>query len=99
MDACSMQFEDDSFDIVFDKGTLDSILATSEAGIDVPKMIDQVWRVLKQNGKYMVLSDFDRTTYFSRWKVSPMTIVNVASSKRNGFSPSDHYRLFINTKK
>ena len=57
MDATDLsQFDDRSFDVVLDKGTLDSLLCGDDAFINVARMTREVQRVLKPQGVYMVIS-------------------------------------------
>lgn len=50
MDAMNMSFENESFDVVFDKGTLDAILCGNNSFDNARKMISGVFRILKPNG-------------------------------------------------
>ena len=56
MDAMDMKFEDETFDIVIDKSTLDAILCGNESFLNAAKMIMEVQRVLKTGGLYIVIS-------------------------------------------
>lgn len=55
MDATNMNFENDKFDLCIDKGTLDALLCsdTNELGF---KLIDEMYRVTKVDGYFIVIS-------------------------------------------
>jgi SAM-dependent methyltransferase len=98
-DCCNMSsFSDGSFNVCLDKGTIDSILTTPTAGDTLPKMLEEIKRILKKNGKYLVLCESnDRGHYFERygWKVKLQEIQNVPSGQRNGYSQADIYHLYV----
>ncbi len=50
------RFEDGRFNIVFDKGTLDSLLCAENAAGNVEKMLNEIYRVLSGNGVYVCIS-------------------------------------------
>ncbi|KAJ6720890.1 S-ADENOSYL-L-METHIONINE-DEPENDENT METHYLTRANSFERASES SUPERFAMILY PROTEIN [Salix viminalis] len=57
MDVRDMsEFQSGSFDAVIDKGTLDSILCGNDSRNNAPKMLKEVWRVLKDNGVYILVT-------------------------------------------
>lgn len=64
MDARAMEFEDGSFDIALDKGTLDSVLVNfifhlqcgESSATNTQKMISEVHRVLGPKGIYICIS-------------------------------------------
>jgi len=56
MDAGNMTFETNSFDNVIDKGTMDAIMCSPDGHETVFKMFQEVSRVLKPGGKYMLIS-------------------------------------------
>ena len=56
MNVCSLEFPDESFDSVLDKGTLDSILCGEGSTANVAKMCQEVARVLKPSGVYFIVS-------------------------------------------
>lgn len=53
MNVCQMQFRDNIFPCVIDKGTLDAILCQSHYEISVTKMICEIARVLAPNGIFI----------------------------------------------
>jgi len=56
MNMTSLEFPDEAFDAVVDKGTLDSILCGEGSTANVAKMCQEISRVLKPNGVYFVVS-------------------------------------------
>ncbi|XP_050372199.1 uncharacterized protein LOC126790106 [Argentina anserina] len=57
MDVRDMNaFETASFDAVIDKGTLDSLLCGSNSQQNAARMLNEVWRVLKDKGVYILVT-------------------------------------------
>ncbi|KAE9591073.1 hypothetical protein Lal_00021498 [Lupinus albus] len=57
MDVRDMSpFESGSFGAIIDKGTLDSILCGNNSRQHATKMLEEVWRVLKDNGVYILVT-------------------------------------------
>lgn len=56
MNACALDFPDESFNAVVDKGTLDSVLCGEGSTANVAKMCMEISRVLKPNGVYFICS-------------------------------------------
>ncbi|XP_038719294.1 EEF1A lysine methyltransferase 4 isoform X2 [Tripterygium wilfordii] len=57
MDARDMSsFQTGSFHAVVDKGTLDSILCGNNSRQNAKQMLDEVWRVLKDKGVYILIT-------------------------------------------
>lgn len=57
MDVKSMnEFESGSFDAVIDKGTLDSILCGTNSRQNATQMLEEIGRVLKDKGVYIVIT-------------------------------------------
>lgn len=57
MDVRDMgDFQTGSFDAVIDKGTLDSILCGNCSRQNATKMLEEVWRVLKDKGVYILVT-------------------------------------------
>ena len=57
MDALDMKdFQDEMFNVVIDKGTLDTVMCTDNFMIDGRQMISEVHRVLKPGGKYICIT-------------------------------------------
>jgi ubiquinone/menaquinone biosynthesis C-methylase UbiE len=56
MNVCALEFPDESFDVVLDKGTADSILCGEGSTANAAKMCQEVSRVLKPSGTFVVVS-------------------------------------------
>lgn len=57
MDVTDMKaFEDGSFDAVIDKGTLDSLLCGQNSKTNAAKMLNEVERVMKKGGVYILIT-------------------------------------------
>lgn len=58
MDATAMSFEDDSFSVVFDKGTLDALMTdnSEEVRQTVEKYFKEILRTLRNGGRYICIS-------------------------------------------
>jgi len=56
MNVCSLDFPDETFDVVVDKGTMDSVLCGEGSTANVAKMCGEVSRVLKPSGVFFIVS-------------------------------------------
>lgn len=56
MDAMNMTYEDESFECVIDKSTIDAILCGEYSFYNTAKMLKEVQRVLKTGGYYIAIS-------------------------------------------
>ena len=56
MDCRSLEFDDESFDAVIDKGCYDTLLTSEESTSSIQKYLAHVARVLKPEGKFMCIS-------------------------------------------
>jgi len=81
MDAAKLELPDSSFDLVIDKGTMDSILCGANSFHNVHQMNKNVSRVLKRGAHYVVISygqPDTRIDHFRRkrlsWTVEHKTI-------------------------
>ena len=52
MDARRLQFKDECFDVVIDKGLLDAMTCGESAKANIQQMLSEAHRVLKPNGTY-----------------------------------------------
>lgn len=57
-DVLSMNelFDDNSFDFIFDKGTMDCLMSSFPTSKKVPAMIAEIFRILKPNGVFIEVS-------------------------------------------
>ncbi|GIQ81334.1 hypothetical protein KIPB_002279 [Kipferlia bialata] len=88
MDARKLDFPAQSFDMVLDKGTLDSIACSECAAADIFTTLREVHRVLKPGGVYILVTHSDPQTRMPllvspalRWRV---TYVNIEHGKEEG---------------
>ncbi|OHT16635.1 Menaquinone biosynthesis methyltransferase [Tritrichomonas foetus] len=56
MDCTNMSFDDESFDVVFDKGTLDALICSDQSIPVVKATFDEVARVLSPGGIFIEVS-------------------------------------------
>ncbi len=109
LDACEMKdFDSGQFNIVLDKGTLDSILCSENPLQNSQKMISEVYRVLNHDGKYICISFGDsehRMKFFKsqNWiKINYEKIIKpFAKSDNNlneGLDFNNYHFIYIMTK-
>eukprot|EP00758_Cryptobia_borreli_P001976 Tbor_TRINITY_DN2683_c0_g1::TRINITY_DN2683_c0_g1_i1::g.17986::m.17986 len=103
MDARKMEFPNNSFDIVIDKGTVDSLLCGSNSFQSVYQMNKSVARVLKRGGKYIVITygqPDTRIDHYRRKKlhfdVEHKTIQKPIFN--SDISPTSNYYVYVITK-
>ena len=108
MNACALEFPDETFDAVTDKGTLDSILCGEGSTANVSKMLSEASRVLKPNGVLFMVSygiPDNRLSYLENedyhWKVTVHTVakptVSATAVSESKDANSVHY-LYVCTK-
>jgi ubiquinone/menaquinone biosynthesis C-methylase UbiE len=56
MDVREMQYEDNKFDVIIDKSTIDTLLCGNYAYLNVSIMLKECQRVLKTGGVYVAIS-------------------------------------------
>jgi ubiquinone/menaquinone biosynthesis C-methylase UbiE len=56
MDARDLQYQDNFFDLIIDKSTMDALLCGDHSFLNVAIMTKEVQRVLKTGGYYMIIS-------------------------------------------
>ncbi|CAI5732256.1 unnamed protein product [Peronospora destructor] len=81
MNMCSLEFANETYDAVVDKSTMDSILCGEGSTANVSKMCQEIYRVLKPNGVYFIVSHGvpdNRLGYLEnkemQWKVTVHTV-------------------------
>ena len=62
MDVRQMNFPNNTFDAVIDKGLLDAVVCSDGAKQNVDSMMTEIYRVLKPNGVYICVSHGGITT-------------------------------------
>ncbi|XP_026424414.1 EEF1A lysine methyltransferase 4-like [Papaver somniferum] len=96
MDVRDMSFfQDDSFDCVVDKGTLDSLMCGTDAPLSAAQMLGEVSRLIKAGGIYMLITYGDptvRVPHLNRhgynWKITLYIIPRPGFVKPDGTSSS-----------
>jgi ubiquinone/menaquinone biosynthesis C-methylase UbiE len=67
MDVRSMSYPDESFDLVIDKSTIDSLMCSDHPLLNVAKMLEEGYRVLRKGGYFLTISYSDsRLEHFLR---------------------------------
>jgi len=56
MDVRDMNYENEFFDLIIDKSTIDAMLCGNYAYLNVAQMLNECQRVLKVGGTYMAIS-------------------------------------------
>lgn len=56
MDCFDLSFDDNTFDSVIDKSTLDTFLCSEEMFANIPRYLEGVHRVLKPGGFFLIVS-------------------------------------------
>lgn len=56
MDVRDLKYEQNTFDLIIDKSTIDALLCGDSSFINVALMLKEVQRVLKEDGIYMIIS-------------------------------------------
>jgi len=108
MDCRSMEFPDGVFNVVLDKGSLDSILCGEGSTHNAQKTLQEVTRVLSPNGVYLCVSHGQpsyRLTYLQRpefgWSVKIHTVqkpmMGMTASLASDDKDNVHY-IYVCTK-
>lgn len=72
-DCRQMDFLDNSFDFIIDKGTMDAILCAYDGGRNAKSMFQEIYRVLKPGSQFMEIATSDKdkiTKYLRKIKVN-----------------------------
>jgi ubiquinone/menaquinone biosynthesis C-methylase UbiE len=101
MDVLDMQeIQTGSFNVIFDKATLDSILCGDNSGANAEKMINEIYRILAPGGKYICITYGDpehRKKYFETQQWSDLSVEKIPkpnstmNSEENNNSKNFHY--------
>ncbi len=57
MDVKNLEFDNDSFDLIFDKACLDSIFCGENSFENSEKTLKEMHRVLKTGGSYILITN------------------------------------------
>lgn len=103
MDVMKMEFPDSTFDVVIDKGTVDSLLCGSNSFHNVYQMNKNVARVLKRGGRYIVVTYGQPDTRIDHYRrrrlhfdVEHKTVDKPVFS--SDASPTSNYHVYVMTK-
>jgi ubiquinone/menaquinone biosynthesis C-methylase UbiE len=103
MDAMKLEFPDNTFDLVIDKGTVDSLLCGGNSFHNVYAMNKSVSRVMKRGARYVVVTygqPDTRIDHYRRKKlhfeVEHRTIDKPVFS--SDASPTSNYHVYVMTK-
>ena len=102
MNCSALEFPDESFDVVLDKGTLDSVLCGEGSTSNAGKTLSEITRVLKPNGVLVCISygiPDNRLSYFDNeayhWHVNVHTVpkptVSASAVQDSNDANSVHY--------
>ncbi|OHT05857.1 Phosphoethanolamine N-methyltransferase-related protein [Tritrichomonas foetus] len=72
MDCSDLNYPDEHFRVIFDKGTIDAILCNISRDKIIPKMLSEIYRVLEPNGKFFIITfgpPSERLDFFRRIKL------------------------------
>ena len=93
MDVLDMkEIQTGSFNIVFDKATLDSILCGDNSGSNAQKMISEIHRVLAPGGRYICITYGDpehRKKYFENLQWSNLSVDKIVKPITNNEESND----------
>jgi len=101
MDCRKLEFPDESFDAVFDKGTMDALLCGDHSFTSVAKMMKEIYRVLKPGGVFLEISyggpdlRVNHFTAVSGWKLELQTL----KKTYGGVDEEDLHYVYIVIKK
>lgn len=56
MDCTDLKYEDNTFQSIFDKGTIDALLCNENSKMQISKLLKEVYRVLKPSGKFFAIT-------------------------------------------
>lgn len=98
MDVRSLEFGDDTFDIVIDKGTMDAMMAVKDDPWNPPeqvvqdctKEVDEVIRVLRKGSGVFLYLTFGQPHFRKRFLTRPGTTLEVKQ-----LGEAFHYYLYI----
>ena len=83
------EFSTGTFNVVFDKGTLDSVLCGDDSVNDVTKMLSEVYRVLAPGGKYICVSFGDQTHRKKHFETQSWSNINVDKVQKPATNPNN----------
>lgn len=107
MDALRMTFPAGSFDVAIDKATLDTILCADNSIDNSLRYLQEVYKVLKGNGKYLLVTfapPDERIPYLRRtglnWRVDTFSVPkpSIPTAQPTGDEDKTPHYIYICTK-
>eukprot|EP00742_Colponemidia_sp_Colp-10_P001417 GILJ01001525.1.p1 GENE.GILJ01001525.1~~GILJ01001525.1.p1 ORF type:complete len:362 (+),score=53.01 GILJ01001525.1:56-1141(+) len=102
MDATDMKFADDSFDLIVDKGLLDTLVCGTDSIENTVKMTFEIFRCLKPNGVFVAISLHEETDFITLldndcigWAVAHIRIDNPRHDPENDPPQTAQHTLFV----
>lgn len=78
-----MTYPNESFDLVLDKSTIDALMCSDEPLMSVCQMVEEVYRVLKPDGIYLIISYASPTFRLENLKREHVSFdVNISELRR-----------------
>ncbi|KAK8834142.1 hypothetical protein M9Y10_019531 [Tritrichomonas musculus] len=100
MDCTDMEFKDDLFDIVFDKGTFDAILCGDNNMTNIRDSLCEIWRVLKNGGFFIEVTHSEPKKRINilncsgeNWKFHETRVIE--GNSNNGSHNTKNYYIYI----
>ena len=105
MDCCDLKYEDNYFDVIIDKSTIDAILCGDNSYLNTALMLKEGQRVLKVGGAYIAISygkpetrAFHFTRPFLSWSLQEFIFYPVDAKDEKEKEEKSHY-IYACTKK
>eukprot|EP00743_Colponemidia_sp_Colp-15_P001564 GILK01001709.1.p1 GENE.GILK01001709.1~~GILK01001709.1.p1 ORF type:complete len:363 (-),score=65.21 GILK01001709.1:107-1195(-) len=102
MDATDMKFPDNSFDLIVDKGLLDTLVCGTDSIENTVKMTFEVFRCLKPNGVFVAISLHEEKDFITLldndcigWAVAHIRIDNPRHDPENDPPQCAQHTLFV----
>ena len=100
MDVADMKFQNDSFDLIFDKGTIDALTCSNDANLVIRNSSNELYRVLKPNG-FLFMITFEKPIYRIPlmihtkvpWKIETVLFIPNKSNQKDD-DPGTYVYLF-----
>ena len=100
MDVCDLKYENNIFDLIIDKSTMDTLLCGDDYCINIAKMIKEIQRVLKVGGYYMIISyeepDYRMMHLTRKFLKFNVEVIKIEQKSGNGY---DNYHYIYLCKK
>jgi ubiquinone/menaquinone biosynthesis C-methylase UbiE len=94
-DISKMKFSNNSFDFVFDKATLDTVICGDNSNKTVSSMLKEVCRVLKPGGIFVLISYGTPATRKRFFEGNQLNIIDTIKVEKQGIQNAYHYIYII----